>query len=59
MMQERPSILEAKQKYLFKEDNESNVKKIRNLYFELEEMRMQSEHDRIKTYKEMLENLLN
>jgi len=35
------------------------VKKIRNLYFELEQMRMNSEKDRIKSYREMLEALIN
>jgi hypothetical protein len=41
MMQERSKILESKKKYFFKsyevpESERSNVKKIRNLYFELE-----------------------
>lgn len=34
------------------------MKKIRNLYFELEQMRANSEKDRIKSYREMLEGLL-
>lgn len=35
------------------------MKKIKNLYFELEQMRANSEKDRIKSYREMLEGLLN
>jgi hypothetical protein len=36
----------------------SNISKIHNLYYELEQMRLQSERDRIKSYREMLESLL-
>ena len=30
------------------------VKKIRNIYFELEQMRVNAERDRISSYKELL-----
>ena len=40
------------------EDPSSNMKKIKNLYFELEQMRANSEKDRIKSYRELLEGLL-
>lgn len=39
--------------------NSSQVKKIRNLYFELEQMRLKSERDRISTYREMVEALIH
>jgi hypothetical protein len=39
-------------------NNSSNISKIHNLYYELEQMRLQSERDRIKSYREMLESLL-
>lgn len=35
------------------------TKRIRNLYFELEQMRLNSEKERISTYREMLEGLLH
>jgi len=37
----------------------SSISKIHNLYYELEQMRLQSERDRIKSYREMLESLLS
>ena len=40
------------------ENSSSNMKKIKNLYFELEQMRANSEKDRIRSYREMLEALL-
>ena len=55
MMQERPQIIEAKKRYFMKDD----TKKVRNLYFELEQMRLNSEHDRISSYREMVEALIS
>lgn len=56
MMQERPQIIEAKKKHVFRANGDT--KKVRNLYFELEQMRLNSEHDRIVSYREMVEALI-
>ncbi|CDW74818.1 UNKNOWN [Stylonychia lemnae] len=62
MMCERPQILDAKKRNFFKSYEDptqgADVKKIRNLYFELEQMRLKAERERLTNYKEMIENLL-
>lgn len=63
MMCERPQILDAKKKYFFTsyEDQDGysvNIKKIRNLYIELEQMRLKAERERFTNYRELIENLL-
>ena len=73
MMDERGKIMESKRRHFNRsfdgygvstgskdgESQQSNVKKISNLYFMLEQMRLNSERERLGSYKEMLEALLN
>lgn len=60
---ERPSIMESKKMFFFDshevpDSQRLQVKKIRNLYFELEHMRLKAEKERITNYREMIEDLL-
>lgn len=65
MMSERPQIMDSKKKYFFNSfeveklpQEKGQVKKIRNLYFELEQMRLNAERERISNYREIIEQLL-
>eukprot|EP00347_Sterkiella_histriomuscorum_P011192 403373395 len=64
MMCERPQIMDAKKRNFFNSYEEfdnfgSQVKKIRNLYFELEQMRLKAEKERITNYRELIEQILS
>ena len=58
MIMERPNIMGAKKKYFFRDNGDSQVAKVRNLYFELEQMRVRAERDRISSYKELIQQLI-
>ena len=57
--------MDSKKKYFFQSfeierspQEREHFKKIRNLYFELEQMRLNAERERIGNYREAIEQLL-
>jgi hypothetical protein len=63
MLIERPQTLLNKKKHFFAsyeipDSMRKHIKKIRNLYFELEQMRLHAEIDRITYYKNAIEKMV-
>lgn len=63
MLCERPNIIDVKKKHFMGgEDSDLSQKQTeltRNMFFDLEQMRLKAEHERITNYKEMIEGLIS